>query len=100
MKKEFNPNIETYTQSPSPEAVKAATMVSRYAYWMANHACLKYFINAFGYDLGNHFWHKRASFAERSQSLYEADLKLWYEMSDNNRARLMHYLLESGYDRQ
>ena len=100
MKKEYNPDIQTYLDKPTPEAVKAAAMVSRYAYWMANHASKEYFINAFGLDLGTHFWNKRAAFAEHSHSIYEADIKLWYEMTDNNRAKFMHYLLKAGYNRQ
>ena len=51
----YNPEINTYPETPSKESVKAATMVTRFMFWMMNESSQENFIGAFGNDLGNHF---------------------------------------------
>lgn len=95
----YNPTIQTYNDIPTPEAIKAATMVSRYCYWMCNQSSEQRFIDAFGKSLGWHFWHKLVHKRE-SKGTLAGDLGFWFEMSEGNRAKLMHYILKTGYKKQ
>ena len=95
----YNPNIQTFNEEPTAEAVKAATMVTRYCYWMTNQSSKQRLIDAFGNNDGNHFWSKLNDLREKKGSL-AGDLGLWLELSDGNRQKLMHYILRTGYKRQ
>lgn len=95
----YNPTIQTYNEDPNPEAIKAATMVSRYCFWMTNQSSKQRLIDAFGTVLGNHFWGKLNAKRENEGSL-AGDLGFWFELSDGNRQKLMHYILRTGYRRQ
>lgn len=93
----FNPDIVTCNERPTQEAVKAAEMVSRYIYWMANRVSQKLLINAFGEMLGNHYWSKIVRNRENAGYQSMVDMLFWFELDTVNRQRLMHYLLRSGY---
>lgn len=95
----YNPTIQTYNEDPSPEAIKAATIVSRYCFWMTNQSSKQRLIDAFGTVIGNHFWSKLNAKRENEGSL-AGDLGFWFEMSDGNRNKLMHYILKTNYRRQ
>lgn len=95
--KDYNPNIQTFNEKPTKEASKAAAMVSKYAYWMANESSHENFINAFGKVMGDHFWNKLMGLTETRGDRCSADLFLWYEMSPNYRSILMHYILRTKY---
>ncbi len=95
----YNPTIQTYNEQPSCEAIKAATMISRYCYWMCNQSSKQRFIDAFGTITGEHFWTKLVHKREREGTL-AGDLGFWFEMSEGNRAKLMHYILKTGYRKQ
>lgn len=95
----YKPTIQTFNQKPTLEAVKAATMVSRYCYWMTNHSCEEYLIDCYGVVLGKHFWHKLISRRERMDTT-AADLGFWFELSNDNRAKLMNYIIKSKYKGQ
>ena len=95
----YNPTIQTFNEEPHPEAVKAATMVNRYCFWMTNQSNKQRLIDAFGYNLGNHFWGKLNSKREQEGSL-AGDLGFWFELSEGNRQKLMHYILRTGYRQQ
>lgn len=95
----YNPTIQTYNDIPTPEAIKAATMVSRYCYWMCNQSSKQRFIDAFGAITGEHFWTKLVHKREHKGTL-AGDLGFWFEMSEGNRAKLMHYILKTGYRKQ
>lgn len=96
---EYNPTIQTYNETPHPEAVKAAAMVSRYCFWMSNQSSKQRIIDCFGPRLGEHFWNKLVHKRESEGSL-GGDLGFWFELSDGNREKLMHYILRTGYRRQ
>ena len=95
----YNPTIQTYNDNPTPEAIKAATMVSRYCYWMCNQSSKQRFIDAFGTITGEHFWAKLVHKREHEGTI-AGDLGFWFEMSEGNRAKLMHYILKTGYRKQ
>ena len=95
----YNPTIQTYNEQPSCEAIKAATMISRYCYWMCNQSSKQRFIDAFGTITGEHFWTKLVHKREHERTL-AGDLGFWFEMSEGNRAKLMHYILKTGYRKQ
>ena len=95
----YNPTIQTYNEQPSCEAIKAATMISRYCYWMCNQSSKQRIIDAFGPLQGEHFWNKLVHKREAEGSL-DGDLGFWFEMSEGNRAKLMHYILKTGYRKQ
>ena len=95
----YNPTIQTYTETPSPEAVKAATMVSRYCYWMCNQVSQQRLIDCFGQVLGNHFWDKLTR-KRNAEGTLAGDLGFWFELSINNREKLMHYLQRTKYRQQ
>lgn len=88
--------LNCYLESPSQEAIKAATMVSKYLFWMSNKSSEEEFHNAFGKTMGNHFWKKLMELRTISGTT-GGDTRLWYEMSTNYRQQLMHYILRSGY---
>lgn len=92
----YDPNLQTYKETPSPEAIKAAVMISRYCFWMCNWSSLKNFQNCFGPNLGEHFWNKIVHKREVEGSL-GGDLGFWFELSINNREKLMHYIIRSNY---
>ena len=93
---EYNPSIQTYNEKPTPEAVKAATMVTRFMYWMMNDSCLEFFNNAFGPVLGSHLW-SRVCNDRKEQGSFYGDLHFWTTLTDWNREKLMHYILKTGY---
>lgn len=95
----YNPTIQTYNEQPSCEAIKAATMISRYCYWMCNQSSKQRFIDAFGAITGEHFWTKLVHKREHEGTL-AGDLGFWFEMSEGNRAKLMNYILKTGYRKQ
>lgn len=99
MVEEYKPTIQTYNENPTPEAIKAATMVSRYCFWMCNQSSKQRLIDCFGQLLGNHFWDKLVSKRNNEGSL-AGDLGFWFELSEGNRQKLMHYILRTGYKRQ
>ena len=89
--------LVTYTEQPTQEAVKAAEMVNRYMFWMANQVNKKHLINAFGNILGSHYWDKIVR--NRTNTNYQSsiDMMFWFELDNINRQKLMHYILKSGY---
>lgn len=95
----YKPTIQTYNETPSREAEKAATMISRFVYWMTNHSCEQYLIDCYGSVMGQHFWHKIVSRRQRMDCL-AADLGFWLELSIDNRNKLMHYILRTKYKNQ
>ena len=95
----YNPTIQTYMEQPSPEAVKAAIMIDRYMFWMTNQSNKQRLLDAFGQDLGNHFWNKLCAKREREGSL-AGDIGFWFELSSGNREKLMHYILRTNYRKQ
>ncbi len=95
----YNPNIVTHNEQPTCEAIKAAEMVSRYCFWMSNQSNKERLIACFGKILGEHFWGKLQHKRETEGSL-GGDLGFWFELSDGNRQKLMHYILRTGYKRQ
>lgn len=96
----YNPEgISTYNERPSQEAIKASTMISKYAYWMANQCTKERFHAAFGKVLGDHFWHKLITLRE-TYGPAGADIYLWYEMTSTYRDQLMHYILKTKYKGQ
>ncbi len=92
----YNPDIQTCNERPTPEAVKAATMVTRFMYWMMNDSSKEFFINAFGQDLGNSLWNRVCTDRGEKGSFY-GDLHFWTTLTNYNRERLMHYILRTGY---
>lgn len=95
----YNPTIQTFNETPSIEAIKAATMVSRYCFWMTNQSSKQRIIDCFGPVYGEHFWNKLVHKREIEGSL-GGDLSFWFDLSDGNREKLMHYILRTGYRRQ
>lgn len=95
----YNPSIQTFNEKPTAEAVKAATMVSRYCFWMTNQSSQKRLIDCFGPVEGIHFWNKLVHKREAEGSL-GGDLGFWFELSVSNRERLMHYILKTKYRQQ
>ena len=95
----YNPTIQTFNEKPTPEAVKASAMVSRYCFWMTNQSNKQRIIDCFGPTQGEHFWNKLVHKRESEGSL-AGDLGFWFELSDGNRDKLMHYILRTGYRRQ
>ena len=95
----YNPTIQTFNEKPSVEAIKAATMVSRYCYWMTNQSSKQRIIDCFGTVDGEHFWNELMYKREKEGSL-GGDLGFWMILSDGNRQKLMHYILRTGYTRQ
>lgn len=95
----YNPTIQTFNENPSVEAIKAAEMVSRYCFWMTNWSNKQHLIDCFGEILGNHFWCKLVHKRE-TEGAIGGDLGFWFELSDGNRQKLMHYILRTGYRRQ
>ena len=95
----YNPTIQTFNETPSPEAIKAAEMVSRFCFWMSNQSNKQRLIDCFGENLGNHFWGKLNHKREVEGSV-GGDLGFWFELSDGNRHKLMHYILRTGSKRQ
>jgi hypothetical protein len=95
----YNPTIKTYNEQPSCEAIKAATMVSRYAYWMCNQTTKERFHDCFGKVLGEHLWSKLCDLRE-AQGTLAGDLGLWLELDSTNRQKLMHYILRTNYKQQ
>ena len=93
---EYNPRITTHHDEPTAEAVKAASMVTRFMYWMMNESSEQNFINAFGLDLGTHLWHKVQGDRKNNGTFY-GDLHFWCELTTWNRNKFMHYLLKTGY---
>ncbi len=96
MNKEFNPDVVTYNERPSQEAIKATTYINRYLYWMSNQSSQERFRNAFGKVLGDHFWNKLMH-NRTNYGTFGGDVYLWFEMTNNNRDILMHYIIKSGY---
>lgn len=92
----YNPDIVTHNESPTPEAVKAAAMVSRYCYWMTNQSSKQRLIDCFGNVLGEHFWTKLVN-KRNSEGTLAGDLGFWFELSIGNREKLMHYILRTKY---
>lgn len=99
MLEEYRPTIETFNETPTQEAVKAATMVSRYCYWMCNQSNKERLIACFGNVLGEHFWHKLVS-KRNNEGTLAGDLGFWFELSIGNREKLMHYILRTKYRQQ
>ena len=92
----YNPDIQTYLEDPTPEAVKAATYISRFCYWMTNWSSHENLINCFGQVLGDHFWSKLVH-KRNTEGTLAGDLGFWFEMSINNRQKLMHYIIRTNY---
>ena len=95
MKTEINP-LNIRQEQPTEEAIKAAQMVSRYMYWMANRLNKESLIAIFGDILGEHYWSKivyRRN--EHGGNIY--DTNFWFELDNENRQKLMHYLIGTGY---
>ena len=89
-------NFNSNSQQPSQEAIKAAEMINRYMYWMANRVSKDSLIEIFGEILGEHYWAKLVSRRQRIND-YLSDITFWFEMDTLNRQRLMDYLIKSGY---
>ena len=95
----YNPTIQTFNENPSVEAIKAAEMINRYCFWMTNQSNKQRILDCFGPVQGEHFWWKLVHKREREGSL-GGDLGFWFELSEGNRQKLMHYILRTGYRRQ
>lgn len=65
----YNPTIQTFNENPSVEAIKAATMVSRYCFWMTNQSSKQRIIDCFRPIQGENFWNKLEHKREKEGSL-------------------------------
>lgn len=88
--------MTNFNEQPTQEAIKAAEMVSRYMYWMANRVSRDKLIEIFGEILGEHYWAKLVAKRERVND-YMSDISLWFELDTINRQKLMNYLIKTGY---
>ena len=96
----YNPTIQTFMESPTPEAEKATQMVNRYLYWITNQSNHQRLIDAFGESTGNHLWDKLVSGRNRCNDSFAGDMWFWFELSEGNRTKLMHYILRTEYKKQ
>lgn len=88
--------MNTYQLKPSQEAIKAASMVDKYLYWITNHSCQESFHSAFGDALGAHLWQKIVGLRTLYGS-FGGDMRLWYELDSASKNKLMHYILTNKY---
>ena len=95
--KPYNPQIQTFNETPSKEAAKAAAMVNRYIYWMLNESSLERFKDCFGSVMGTHFWNKLVEKRTKCEYTAGADCAFWIEMSNTYRPMLMNYILKTRY---
>lgn len=89
--------METNQSIPTQEAIKAAQMVSRYLYWMANQVNKERIHEIYPGIMGDHLWSKLVSQRNRVTDTLAADVMFWFELDNTNRYKLMQYIISSGY---
>ena len=92
----YNPQIITSDELPTPEDLKAVTMINRYLYWMTNQSNAESLINALGKNFGEHMWTKLHQSRTINGSFY-GDMEFWFMMDNESRARMIHYINKTGY---
>lgn len=92
----YNPQIITSDEIPTPEDLKAVTMISRYLYWMTNQSQKEWLINALGNNLGEQMWNKLNHSRATNGSCY-GDMEFWFMMDNESRAKMIHYINKTGY---
>lgn len=90
-------DLKTFNENPTPEATKAAVMVSRLMYWLTNKSTKELWINAFGNVMGEHYFAKILALRDKNPKHICPDSGIWFELDNHGREKLMHYILKTGY---